>query len=182
MPVGESAMIQMSVTDAQQRLPELLAAASAGETVEITQNGAAYRLTPIAQRPRPPVTGVPKAGRLKGMYVVPDDFDEPLENCASTWNETVLDTHALLWFQTDDPKLSCIAKNSIEDPANERWLSPMSLLEIALKNRLGQAAIARAIRLDVSVVISHPRHPPVAHRSAAHRTSDDIAVSSQEPV
>jgi len=66
-------MIQMSVTDAQQRLPELLAAASAGETVEITQNGAAYRLTlsaPRPQRPRPPVTGVPKAGQFKGMFVV----------------------------------------------------------------------------------------------------------------
>ena len=32
-----------------------------------------------AGRPRPTVTGVPKAGRLKGQLVVPDDFDEPLE-------------------------------------------------------------------------------------------------------
>lgn len=50
----------------------------------------------------------------------------------------LLDTHALLWFQTDDPKLSAVAKAAIEDPANERWLSPISLLEIALKNRLGK--------------------------------------------
>jgi hypothetical protein len=28
-------------------------------------------------RPRPPATGVPKVGRLKGL-VVPDNFDEPL--------------------------------------------------------------------------------------------------------
>jgi PIN domain nuclease of toxin-antitoxin system len=50
----------------------------------------------------------------------------------------LLDTHALLWFLADDPKLSATAKASIEDPANERWLSPISLLEIALKNRLGK--------------------------------------------
>jgi len=50
----------------------------------------------------------------------------------------LLDTHALLWFQTDDPKLSAVAKAAMEDPANERWLSPISLLEIALKNRLGK--------------------------------------------
>ncbi|MBI3407327.1 MAG: type II toxin-antitoxin system VapC family toxin [Planctomycetes bacterium] len=50
----------------------------------------------------------------------------------------LLDTHSLLWFQSDDPKLSATAKSAIEDPANERWLSPISLLEIALKNRLGK--------------------------------------------
>ncbi len=50
----------------------------------------------------------------------------------------LLDAHALLWFLADDPKLSASAKAAIEDPANERWLSPISLLEIALKNRRGK--------------------------------------------
>jgi PIN domain nuclease of toxin-antitoxin system len=50
----------------------------------------------------------------------------------------LLDTHALLWFLADDPRLSAPAKSAIEDPANERWLSPISRLEIALKNRLGK--------------------------------------------
>ena len=50
----------------------------------------------------------------------------------------LLDTQTLLWFQADDPQLSPNAKAAIEDPANERWLSPISLLEIALKNRLGK--------------------------------------------
>ena len=36
------------------------------------------------------------------------------------------------------PKLSSMAKTAIEDPTNERWLSPISLLEIALKYRLGK--------------------------------------------
>ena len=53
----------------------------------------------------------------------------------------LLDTHALLWFLADDPKLSAAAKTAIEDPANERWLSPVSLLEIALKNRLGKLSL-----------------------------------------
>ena len=50
----------------------------------------------------------------------------------------LLDTHALLWFLANDPRLSATAKTAIEDPANERWLSPIHLLEIALKNRLGK--------------------------------------------
>jgi PIN domain nuclease of toxin-antitoxin system len=48
----------------------------------------------------------------------------------------LLDTCALLWFLTDDPKLRASAKAAIEDPANQRRLSPISLLEIALKVRL----------------------------------------------
>jgi antitoxin (DNA-binding transcriptional repressor) of toxin-antitoxin stability system len=71
-------MVQIAVAEAQQRLPELLNAVEKGEEVEIrAENGRTYRLA--QSRPRPPVTGVPKAGRLKGQLVVPDNFKEPLE-------------------------------------------------------------------------------------------------------
>jgi antitoxin (DNA-binding transcriptional repressor) of toxin-antitoxin stability system len=75
-------MIHLSVAEAQQRLPDLLTAASQGEVVQIYQGGQEFQLcitSPRPVRPRPPVTGVPKAGRLKGQVVVADDFDEPLE-------------------------------------------------------------------------------------------------------
>jgi PIN domain nuclease of toxin-antitoxin system len=52
-----------------------------------------------------------------------------------------LDTPALLWFLTDLPKLSPSAKAALLDPANERRLSPISLLEIAIKTRLGKLPI-----------------------------------------
>src|SRR5262249_7126268 len=54
----------------------------------------------------------------------------------------LLDTHGLLWFQSDDSRLSATAKSAVEDPANERWLSPIRLVEIALKNRLGKLPLA----------------------------------------
>lgn len=50
----------------------------------------------------------------------------------------LLDTHTLLWFLGNDPKLSGRAKVAIEDSVNVRWLSPISLLEIAIKHRLGK--------------------------------------------
>ena len=53
----------------------------------------------------------------------------------------LLDTHALLWFLALDPKLSRNALAAIQDPANVRWLSPASLLEIAIKNRLGKLTL-----------------------------------------
>ncbi len=55
----------------------------------------------------------------------------------------LLDTHALLWFLANDSKLSTVAKTAIEDPANERWLSPISLVEIALKVRIGKLKLHR---------------------------------------
>jgi PIN domain nuclease of toxin-antitoxin system len=45
----------------------------------------------------------------------------------------LLDTHTLLWFLANDARLSRTAKTVIEDTANERWLSPITLLEIAIK-------------------------------------------------
>ena len=50
----------------------------------------------------------------------------------------LLDTHTLLWFLANDSRLSPRAKVAIEDLANERWLSPISLLEIAVKVRIGK--------------------------------------------
>ncbi len=71
-------MIQVTVEEAQRRLPDLLGAVEAGDVVEIrAESGRSYRLA--SSLPRPPVTGVPKAGSLKGLLVVPDDFDETLE-------------------------------------------------------------------------------------------------------
>lgn len=76
-------MTQVTLSEAQQRLPDLLTAAAAGEEVVITKaKQGNFRLVLIsagATRPRPPVTGVPQAGRLRGQLIVPDDFDAPLD-------------------------------------------------------------------------------------------------------
>jgi antitoxin (DNA-binding transcriptional repressor) of toxin-antitoxin stability system len=70
--------MEVTLAEAQQRLPELLTAAEAGEGVEIRgPTGGVFRLTAV--RPRPPVTGVPRAGSCQGLFVVPQDFKAPLE-------------------------------------------------------------------------------------------------------
>ena len=79
-------MMQVTVLEAQQRLPDLLAAVAAGEEVIIAQqNNGAFKLVPVSPfatkpyRPRPPATGVPRSGSCQGLFVVPDDFDAPLD-------------------------------------------------------------------------------------------------------
>lgn len=43
------------------------------------------------------------------------------------------DSHALLWYAIDDPKLSKTAKSLMSDLANEILISPASYWEIAIK-------------------------------------------------
>jgi PIN domain nuclease of toxin-antitoxin system len=55
----------------------------------------------------------------------------------------LLDTCALLWLLGNDPKLSAAARAALLDPVNERWLSPISLVEVALKVRVGKLPLPK---------------------------------------
>ena len=54
----------------------------------------------------------------------------------------LLDTHALLWWWTNDKQLSQTAKNAILDEGNTVLVSAASVWEIATKYRLGKLPIA----------------------------------------
>ena len=77
----------VTLREAQMGLADLIHGLRPGQVVVITENArpvaqltpAATIELPPAPRPRPPVTGTPKAGRLKDVISVPADFDEPLE-------------------------------------------------------------------------------------------------------
>lgn len=80
----------------------------------------------------------------------------------------LLDTHALLWWQTDDPRLSARARAAIADEANEVFVSAASAWEIATKSRIGKLdGIPQAVaRFDELVRADGFRHLPVDHRHA----------------
>jgi PIN domain nuclease of toxin-antitoxin system len=59
----------------------------------------------------------------------------------------LLDTHMLLWFVSDDPRLGPHAE-IIADPGNDVFVSSVSLMEIAVKVRIGK------LRLDLSDLLS----------------------------
>ena len=77
----------------------------------------------------------------------------------------LLDTHTLLWFLSNDPKLSATARTAIENLANVRYLSPASLVEIALKVRLGKLKL----------------HAPFASLFPIHLIANDIHLIHLEP-
>ncbi len=55
----------------------------------------------------------------------------------------LLDTHAFLWFITDDPRLSRRAREIMEDPESDLLLSVAGLWEIAIKSSLGKLTLSR---------------------------------------
>ena len=50
----------------------------------------------------------------------------------------LLDTHALIWWWTDDPRLTPPARAAIADPARVAHVSAASAWELATKHRLGK--------------------------------------------
>lgn len=115
----------------------------------------------------------------------------------------LLDTHILLWFLTNDKKLSGAARAVIEDLGNERWLSPVSLLEIALKSRLGKLPLpapfsvlfpADLLAEDIHLLPIEARHIepittlPMHHKDpfdrliAATALVDGLTLVSADPV
>ena len=50
----------------------------------------------------------------------------------------LLDTHAFLWYITDDPRLSTVAADAIRQDTNDIFLSVVSVWEALVKHQLGK--------------------------------------------
>lgn len=50
----------------------------------------------------------------------------------------LLDTHTLIWFLINSPRLSIMVRGLIEDENNEKLLSIVSVWEIAIKQNTGK--------------------------------------------
>ena len=50
----------------------------------------------------------------------------------------LLDTHVFLWFISGDPRLAITLRDAIRDPANEVYLSAVSVWEAVVKYQLGK--------------------------------------------
>jgi PIN domain nuclease of toxin-antitoxin system len=77
----------------------------------------------------------------------------------------LLDTHALLWWQTDDKRLSDRARVLIADETNEIFVSAASAWEIATKQRLGKLDEVpdAASRFTELVAADGFSHLPISH-------------------
>lgn len=104
----------------------------------------------------------------------------------------LLDTHALLWWFTDDPRLSQPARRAIGNSENVVLVSAASAWEIAIKHRLGKLGEARAVitRYDELCAADGFTHLPItrAHAlfagniNAMHRDPFDRMLAAQSHI
>ena len=96
----------------------------------------------------------------------------------------LLDTHTLLWYLLQDPRLSRTAENLISDPATDVEVSPASYWEIAIKISLGKYSLPQPYQQfietqlaanDFRVLHIEPKHTahlvimPLHHRDPFDR-------------
>jgi PIN domain nuclease of toxin-antitoxin system len=99
----------------------------------------------------------------------------------------LLDTHAFLWWVTDDPQLSAVARSVIADEDNEVLVSAASAWEIATKHRLGKLGDAAGAveRFAELIAADGFMHLPVTHHHALraggydHRDPFDRMLAAQ---
>jgi PIN domain nuclease of toxin-antitoxin system len=59
--------------------------------------------------------------------------------------DLLLDTHTLIWFFEGDTQLSEKAKNLIQDPENQNYLSAASIWEMTIKQSLGKLELSKPV-------------------------------------
>jgi len=88
----------------------------------------------------------------------------------------LLDTHTFLWFVLGDTQLSASAKATIEDPRNEKLLSPASYWEIAIKISLGKYTLSKPYEEFMQKRNYGKRFCSLTHRTEAYGSGDNPSV------
>lgn len=98
----------------------------------------------------------------------------------------MIDTHVLLWWLQDDPKLGSVARGLIADARNDILVSIASAWEISVKHRIGKmqesgAAVLQAIDdQGLSLVQLAPAHLKVLEAMPLiHRDPFDHLIIAQ---
>lgn len=104
----------------------------------------------------------------------------------------LIDTHALLWWFVDDPRLSAKARTLILDERTDVLVSAASAWEIATKHRLGKLPEAEEVATRFDQLVDADGFTPLPIRSrhalvagafdAQHRDPFDRMLAAQAQI
>ena len=115
----------------------------------------------------------------------------------------LLDTHALIWWALDDPRLSRPARKAVASPAATVFVSAASAWEIATKARVGKLPEAQSLAINLpdylaeqgfiglDIALAHgqragalpgPHRDPFDRMLIAQSQSENLTLISNETV
>ncbi|MEL6493176.1 MAG: type II toxin-antitoxin system VapC family toxin [Cyanobacteria bacterium J06621_3] len=93
----------------------------------------------------------------------------------------LIDTHILLWWVFDDPKLKESSRAIIANPAHLIFVSSVSAWEIATKYRLGKLSQAQNLVEHYPQVLSQARFLELPMTSAHALRAGNLPIEHRDP-
>jgi PIN domain nuclease of toxin-antitoxin system len=93
----------------------------------------------------------------------------------------LLDTHAVVWWWLDDPRLPANARGMISAAANTICVSAVSAWEIAIKNRAGKWPGVERIVDEFPSLLRQSRFVPLSISVEHVRAAGALAGSHRDP-
>ncbi len=93
----------------------------------------------------------------------------------------ILDTHAVVWWWIDDPRLPAVARAAIAEPTNLVHVSAVSPWEIATKNRLGKWPRVERIVDEFPSLLRKSRFVPLPITAEHARLAGTLDIPHRDP-
>lgn len=93
----------------------------------------------------------------------------------------LIDTHILLWWIFDDPKLKRNTREIISNPSNQIIVSSASAWEIATKYRLGKLPEAKQLLEDYEKILQKARFSLISITTAHSLRAGSLPISHRDP-
>jgi PIN domain nuclease of toxin-antitoxin system len=93
----------------------------------------------------------------------------------------LLDTHILLWWIFDDPKLDLECRDIIRNPNHRILISSVSAWEIATKYRIGKLPEAKQIVEEYSQILHQAKFIELAITSAHALRAGSLPIPHRDP-
>jgi PIN domain nuclease of toxin-antitoxin system len=93
----------------------------------------------------------------------------------------LIDTHILLWWLFNDPKLNAECQDIIRNPENRILVSSVSAWEIATKYRIGKLPEAKQIVEEYSQILRQARFIELAISSAHALRAGSLPIAHRDP-
>jgi PIN domain nuclease of toxin-antitoxin system len=93
----------------------------------------------------------------------------------------LIDTHVLLWWIFDDPKLDQNIREIIQNPSNKIIVSSASAWEIATKYRIGKLPEAKELLENYDQIIQKARFSQLSITTAHALRAGSLPIKHRDP-